>query len=534
MYARLFKGTGKITKLILRQERVKILVWLLGLIGVTLAAAAAYPGVYPDEQSRQAFALTMENPAMIAMVGPGYALEDYSLGAIFAHEMLLFTVIAVAIMNILLVGRSTRAAEEDGRVEMLRALPNGPLSNLGGSMIVVFLTNVVLALVTGVGLALLDIDGVNWSSSLLYGSILGASGIIFGAISAMFAQLAETSRGTIMLSFTTMILAYLVRAIGDVSNETLSLFSPLGWTGRTGVFAEDVWWPVLLTLAVAILIAIVALYLSAIRDLGSGFIPVRKGKSHASALLRTPFGLILRLQRTNMIAWAIGIFLLSASFGSILGDLETYYADNEFIQAFLSEDPDFSMTEQFITLLIAIMSLISAIPAVMIVLKLKGEETKNRTEHFFSRAVSRTQVLGNYFVLAIVLSIFMQLLVAIGLWSAGVSVMDDPVSFGTTIKSALAYLPAMWLMIGLAVLLIGAIPKASGLAWLYVVYCFIIVYLSELLDFPDWINNLSSFRHVPQIPIEDLNMVTLLTLTLISGVLTFIGFICYNKRDITG
>ncbi|MDR9756251.1 MAG: hypothetical protein RJR35_05830 [Thermoanaerobacterales bacterium] len=34
------------------------------------STAAAYPSFYTDEQSRLAYALTMKNPAMIAMLGP--------------------------------------------------------------------------------------------------------------------------------------------------------------------------------------------------------------------------------------------------------------------------------------------------------------------------------------------------------------------------------------------------------------------------------------------------------------------------------
>ncbi|HHY40307.1 MAG TPA: ABC transporter permease, partial [Syntrophaceticus sp.] len=78
MCAHLFQQTGTLVKLILRQERLKIFIWLFSLVAVTLAAAAAYPSFYTDEQSRLAYALTMKNPAMIAMLGPGYAVEEYT------------------------------------------------------------------------------------------------------------------------------------------------------------------------------------------------------------------------------------------------------------------------------------------------------------------------------------------------------------------------------------------------------------------------------------------------------------------------
>lgn len=533
MSQKLFTGTGYLTKLMMRQNRFKLLLWLVGLIAVTLATAVSYPDIYPDEQARAAFVFTMENPAMIAMLGVGY--EDYAtIGALFAHEMLLFTAIAVAIMNILLVGRSTRADEEDGRVELIRSLPVGRLAYLNAAAIVAVVTNVLVAVLIGTGIILLGIDGMSAEGAYLYGAILGATGLVFAGFTALFSQLSETSRGSTMLSFGTLIAAYLVRASGDVSSEVLSLVSPLGWTVRTEVFVENYWWPVYAMLAVAIVLGLVAFCLNAIRDLESGFIPERAGKRNASAFLQTTMGLAFRLQRTNLIAWAIGIFLLSASFGAILGDLEVYFTDNEFVQAFLAESGDTSMMEQFIVLLMAIMALISTVPVVMTVMKLKSEENKHLTENYYSRAVSRSRLLGSYVCLSMIASFVMQALVAIGLWSVGMVVVEDGIAFDTTFASALVYLPAMWILMGVAVFLIGIAPKATGFVWLYVIYSFVVIYLGGLLEFPEWANNLSAFHHIPQIPTMDMDYMRVLILVVIAIVLTVIGFIGYNRRDIQG
>ncbi|MEI3613341.1 ABC transporter permease [Pseudogracilibacillus sp. SO30301A] len=536
MVTRDFKGTKKLTAFIFRQQRFKILVWLIGLIGITLSVATAYPSIYKEEQSRQAASLTMENPAMVAMLGPGYEMEDYvySVGAMFANEMLLFTAIAVAVMSILLVGRATRGDEEDGRIEMIRALSVGRLSYASAVMIVIVITNILLAILTGIGLASLGIEGIDLEGAFLYGFILGVTGLLFGSLTAVFAQLTETSRGTTMFSFMVLIIAYFIRAIGDVSSEALSWVSPLGWTVRTGVFIDNDWWSVVILLVVAILFGLIAFYLHFIRDLGSGFIAAKKGKTHASPFLQTSFGLALRLQRTNIIAWIIGLFILSSSFGAILGDLEIYFADVELMQAFIEVESEYTLTEQFITLLMAIMSLISLVPAVMVVLKVKGEETKNLTENYYSRAISRTRILGSHFFLAVVVSFIMQSFVALGLWSVGEAVMDEAISFGTTFTSAYVYLPAIWVVVGLVIGLVGMIPKFTGLIWLYIVYCFIVVYLGDLLDFPQWMNSLSVFEYIPQIPVDDMNIMALVVLTLIAIVLTVIGFVGYNKRDIAG
>ena len=536
MNEKYFKGTMELTKLLFRQDRKKIIIWLLGLIVVTIAAAYSYPDIYKDEPSKQAFALTMDNPAMVAMLGPGYSDEHYlqSIGTLFAHEMLLFSVVAVAIMNILLVGRSTRADEEDGRIELIRALPVGRLTYVTSSMIVILITNILLVILIGFGLMALGINGLNAESAFLYGAILGSSGIIFAAFTAVFAQLAETSRETTTLAFGFLIMTYLIRATGDVSNETVALISPLGWMVRTGVFADNDWWPVIVALALSVVIIALAFYLNVIRDIGSGFFPARKGRKHASTFLLTPFGLAWRLQRTSIISWAIGLFALSASFGAILGDLELYFADNEFVQAFLPSDAGYTMTEQFITLLMAIMALLSTIPVVQAVLKLKGEESKDRIDHYFSRAVSRTKLLGSYYGLAFVLSLLYQGLVAIGLWSVGAAVMEEGLSFTTTISSAIVYLPAMWLLVAFAVFFIGVLPKATGFIWFYVIYCFIVIYLGGILDFPKWMNAISPFDHIPQIPADDMKVIPLITLTIMTLLITLLGFVGYKRRDIRG
>ena len=536
MYARYFKGTKKLTVFLLRQQGFKILIWLISLIGVTLSVAAAYPSIYKDEQSRLAGSLTMDNPAMVAMLGPGYEIEKYlhSIGAMFANEMLLFTAIAVAIMSILLVGRATRGDEEDGRLEMIRALSVGRLSYSSALMNVIVLTNILLAILTGIGLTFLGIESMDWEGSFLYGSILGVTGLLFGSFTAVFAQLTETLRGTIMFSFMVLIVAYLIRAIGDVSADSLSWISPLGWTVRTGVFAGNDWWPVVLSLIVAVVFGVFAFCLHSIRDLGSGLIAARKGKTRASSFLQTPIGLTIRLQRTNILAWAIGLLALSSSFGAILGDLETYFAENEFMQAFIEVDSEYTMTEQFITLLMAIMSLISLVPAVMVILKIKGEETKNLAENYYSRAISRNRILGSHLLLAVLVSIIMQSLVAVGLWAVGRTVMEETISFSTTFLSAYVYLPAICVVIGLIIGLVGLVPKLTGLVWVYIVYCFVVVYLGDLLDFPGWMSNLSVFEYIPQIPVDDMNVVILMVLTLVAIVLASIGFTGYNRRDIVG
>ncbi|MEW9502756.1 ABC transporter permease [Jeotgalibacillus marinus] len=534
MSTKLFYKTGRLIRFILRRDRIRLPVWLLSIFALTIINALSFASLYSTDQERQAIAETMINPAMTAMVGKGYGLDNYTNGAMMAHQMLLMTAIVVGLMSILLVVRHTRADEEDGRIEMIRSFPVGRLSNLNSTIVVLFGTNVLLALLIGFGLYALGIESMDLEGSLIYGAALGATGIFFAAITALFAQLSENSRGAMGLSFAVMGIAYLIRAVGDVSNETLSWFSPFGWISRSEAYVNNVWWPILLTVGVALVILIVAFYLNAIRDVESGFLPSKPGRKHASPFLQSPLGLALRLQRTGLIAWAVGMTILGASYGSVLGDLESYFKDIEILQEMITPIEGFSLTEQFITVLMLVISIFCTIPAVMAMNKLKGEEKKNRTEHLLGRAVGRTRLMGSYLVISVVSGFAMLSLAVIALASVGGVVMDNSIAFGTFYQAAMAYLPAMWIMIGIAVLFVGVAPKLTSLTWLYLTFSFIAVYLGELFQFPEWVSKLSPFGHISQLPVEDMDFMKASNLTIIAVGIMVVGFVGYNKRDIEG
>ena len=534
MWQQLYSQTGTMTRFLLRRDRILLPIWIFSIVFVTFLTANAFTGLYGSEQERQAIAETMKNPAMTAMVGPGYGLENYHEGAMMAHQMLLFTAIVVAIMSILLVNRHTRSDEEEGRIELIRSLPVGQLSNLTATVIVLFSANIVLALLTAFSLFALRIESMDLQGSLLYGAALGVTGMLFTGVTALFAQLSENTRGAIGFSFTMLMVAYLIRAVGDVSNEALSMVSPLGWILATEVYVNNYWWPIFLTFFVAIILVALALYLNSIRDLESGFLPSRPGKKHASRFLQSPFGLAFRLQRTGIIAWAIGMYVLGSSYGSVLGDLEMFLESSDMMREMLQAVEGFSLTEQYLSMLMSVISMVSSIPALMFILKLKGEEKNARTEHLLARAVSRQRLMASYLSISVLFGFMIQFLAIFGLWSAGAAVMDEPIAFGTIFEAGMVYLPAIWILTGLAVFLIGYFPQWTGLTWLYLGYSFFVVYLGGLLQFPEWMEKLSPFGYTPQIPVEEMNVLKMLLLTFIAVALIVSGFICYRKRDIAG
>ncbi|MBS3681354.1 ABC transporter permease [Ornithinibacillus massiliensis] len=528
-----FRKSGRIARFILRRDRVRLPLWFIGIVFFTLLIPAAFTDLYPSQAERDMMAETMKNPAMVAMVGSA-DFENYTIGVMTAHQMLIFTAIVVGLMSILLVSRHTRADEEDGRVELIRSLPVGRLSQLNATMMVYVVINIILALCVGFGLYALNIASIDLEGSLLYGAVLGATGIFFTGLTAVFAQISEGSRGTIGLSIAVLIIAYLIRAIGDVSNEVLSWLSPLGWVTQADVYSSNNWLPVLIMLGISIILIVIANYLNAIRDMGAGFLPSKPGRKEASVFLQSPLGLGLRLQRTGLIAWAIGMFVMGASYGSVLGDLEAFFAGSEEMQNMLVAAEGYTLTEQFIPMLMMVMAILATVPAVMSMNKLYGEEKKQRIDHVLSRAVSRTKLMASYLIISIVNGFVMLSLAGIGLWIAGDAVVEGGLDFGTIYGAAIVYYPAILVMISVAVFLIGWLPRRTSLIWLYVFYSFFVLYLGNLFQFSEWVGKLSPFGYIPQLPIEEMDWVSSILLIVIAVGIMIIGFIGYRKRDIQG
>lgn len=526
-----FKRTGRLSRFILKRDKLRLPLWILGITVLTFIIPGAFLELYPSQQERDVMAETMKNPAMIAMAGPA-DFDNYTIGVMTAHQMLIFTAIVVGLMSILLVTRHTRADEEDGRIELIRSLPVGRLSTLNATVTVYVVTYILLALIVGLGLFWLNIEGMDLEGSLLYGAVLGTTGIFFTGLTALFAQVSEGSRGTLGLSISVLIISYILRAVGDVSNETLSWFSPLGLVTQTDVYSSNNWWPVLILFAASIVLVMIAYYLNTIRDMGEGFIPSKPGRKHASKFLQSPVGLSVRLQRTGLFSWAIGMFVMGASYGSVLGDLEAFFEGSNDLQNILVVAEGYSLTEQFLPMLMMVMAILAAIPAVMSINKLYGEEKKHRVEHVLGRAVSRTKLMSSYLVISMIIGFVMLSLASVGLWLAGNLVVTGGLEFSMVYGATIVYFPGVLVMIGLSATLIGWFPKKTSFIWLYLFYSFFVLYLGGLFQFSDWVGKLSPFGYIPQIPIEEMDWLSTILLLIVAVIISVTGVIGYNKRDI--
>lgn len=528
-------GTGTLIRFILRRDRVRLPVWI-GAIGLfTIGSVASLPDIYLDDADLAARADLMNNPGLRVVSGPGYGLDDYTFGAMIAHEYLSWIAVFVGLMSILLVVRHTRAEEETGRAELVRAGVVGRHASLTAAMIVIAGAHIVLGALVALGLGSLGLENVGQESSWLFGAALAAIGIVFVGVTAVTVQISEHGRGSGGLAGAALALAYFLRAAGDAGQDpssTLSWLSPIGWSQQTRVYVDDRWWPLLLSVALTIVLAGIGYRLNARRDVGAGLIRSRPGAPTAPASLSSPVGLAWRLNRSATMWWSIALLLFGLGYGTIVSEAESFAEEFSAMEDLLDNFGGTSIIDTFLAMLISLMAVAVSVYAVLTVLRLRSEETGGRAEPVLATATSRMGWVASHVTVAMVGSAVILLLGVLGLGVTAAAALEDGSVLPRLLGAGLAYLPAIWLTVGLGVALFGVVPRATALVWILISYAALIGSFAAILDLPEWTLDLSPFGHVPALPAVDMAWTPVLVLTGIAVGLFAVGLWGFRLRDL--
>lgn len=523
-----FAKLGTYLHFICRRERIMTTIWIISIVGFAGLVAAIYPSLLPTQAETMQMAASMSNPAMVAMMGPIYGMESLTQASVMTQECLIWLMITAAIMNIFLVNRHSRGDEELGRLEMFRALPVGRLTGGFATILFAFLIDVSISLLIGFSLIALNIEGTTVVGALVYGFSIGMVGFVFASLTLLLAQILSTAQGVSGMSFALLGLFYILRAVGDIEGNILSFISPIGLGMKVEAFYSNLILPIVLLIIEGLVILTIALIISAIRDHGTGLVPASKGRAKASRFLCNPFGFAFRLSRSTILGWGLGLFLLGISYGSICPSINDFVDNNEMMQKVLRARGSNVLLDSYVSMIFSMMSMLASVPVVLSAMKIYSEEKRGRLDQVLSRAVPRLKLYCSYIIIAIIESVIMQFLLASGMVLASSGKLD----FFVVLKASLNYLPALWVMIGLTVFLVGVLPNLTSLIWLVFGYSFVVVYIGSIIDFPEWMAKVTPFGNLPLLPVEDFALTPLIILTLVAAVLTVVGMWRYKRRDI--
>ncbi len=520
-------GAPTLARLALRRDRVRIPVWIGSIVALVVVSAASIRGLYPTPAALAAAAAVVENnPTALVMNGPAQGL--HTLGGRIAFEVGAFGGVVVALMNIFLVGRHTRAEEESGRTELVRAAITGRHAPLAAALGVATAADVLLAAAIAGGLVALGLPVVG---ALTLGAGLGAVGLVFAAVTALTAQVTEYTRGAYGLAITVLGSAFVLRAAGDVGDGTLSWFSPIGWAQAARPFAGERAWPLLLALGAIVLLVTVAVVLGGRRDVGAGLVRPQPGPGFASADLLRPLGLAARLQRGSLAAWSAAVFLVGIAYGSIAPDIGELVAGSGDMAEFFGP-AGAGVTDAFLGVALLILALIGSGYAVQAALRPRTEEAAGRAEPLLATALSRSRWAGAHFAVALLGSAVVLAAGGLGT-SLGYAVAGG--GSGQVLRllgAALVHAPAVWVLVGVVAALFGVVPRAAAAGWALLGGCFVVAMLGPLLGLPGWVSGMSPFQHVPQLPAAELAAAPLVALAAVACLLLVTGLAGLRRRDI--
>ncbi|QLY32803.1 ABC transporter permease [Nocardia huaxiensis] len=529
-----FTGTGQMLRLYLRRDRIVLPLWILVLslpLGSVYIDATA--DVYPTAADRAGMvASILASPAQLAYYGPVY---NDSVGATGIWKAgMFYTLIAVA--TILTVIRHTRADEESGREELVASTRIGRYAGLTAALLLTYGAALLTGLIAFAGIAG---TGVPSAGGLAFGLALAGSGIVFGSVAAVAAQLSAGARTARGIAFAVLGATFTLRAIGDAQagdgpTNPLTWMAPQGWSLQVRPFAGDHFAVLLLHLLTATMLTALAYWLLRHRDMGAGLIAERAGAAAAGPALSGPFGLAWRLQRGALLAWIAALGLYGLLIGSVTHGIGDQLGSNETVRELITRmGGSASLENSMISYAFTMVGMAAAAYAISAALRLHAEEDSQRTEAVLTGAVGRIRWAASHLVFALggpALALTISGL--LGGLVYGRATGDIGGKLPDVLGAALVQVPAVWVFAGITVLLFGLLPRWTPVAWGVLATAVAVSLLGAISGMPQWFRDLNPFEHAPKIPGAEFTATPLVILLMVDVALIAVGLMAFRRRDL--
>ena len=525
-------GFRPLIKVTARQDVRRIIPWIALVTALSASSILGFNWIFTTQAQRQALSATLgSNPVFGLLFGPGDNISTadgfntwraLALGGLFA-----------AIMGGLIVVRATRAGEDSGRDELIAS---GVVARHTRLMVAVALAAIASLTLGIVCTAATFAVGGGFAAALALSSTFTVCGLMGAGLAAVAAQLASDARTATTMVISTLGAAYLVRGYVDASGNAgwATWLTAFGWTQRVRPASENNAWPLLLCLALAVVLVIGANALLARRDYGMGLIPPSPGPPRGG-VVTSVWGFALRLQRGTALSWTVGFVVLGIVFGFLSGSISGLFAGNEELAKLLTAGGASSnLTFEYIRTLLKILAILASAYGLQLVLRVHEEETAGRGEPVLAGAVTRTRYLASHVVLALLGPALAMVVAGLGIGIVAAARGTAGVGVGEVVFQAAATIPAVWLLTGIGIALVGAAPRLRELAWLGVVGTFALTILGPMFRLWDWVLAISPLWFTPNVLVPRLDWVGSAVLIAIAAVLAAVGFAGYRRRDIGG
>lgn len=542
-----FAGTLFLTKLMLRLDWKHLLPWIL-LIPIFPASSAwglkALEGT--PGGSLNLGAIVSANPALTMLFGQPGDLDTVD-GFVVWRTLLIGSIFA-GLMGVYAMTRNVKAPEDNGQAELLASAPVGRFSRLSAGLIVSLVAAVALGLVT-------------WAASTASGGTslimlkLGASytmmAFLFACVAALGAQVFSSARAVNLGVGMLLTLAYVVRILADVPNSWTGWrwLSPFGWIESANLgagldnasstatpMADLSAWPLAIGVVVAIVLASSSYFMQERRDFGAGLVAERSGPPHGFDHGNKDVALaalVWRLNRSTVFGWFIMLVLMGALVGMIFAAIGSSVLSNPaFTQLLKFRGVTLGTVElEFARLLLQVLALVSGLLGIRLANRFLEEEQATRVEILQALPLSRARTFAHFVIPALIISTagFMASTIAI---VASNNANGGHLEWGDAMALAVQMLPAVLVIVALAIFVAGTFPRWRFIADIVLVATLFVSILGPMLNFPDWVLKLSVLEQVPSPLDQDPQYAGIWILALLTAVLVVLGFIGVRRRSL--
>ena len=534
-------NTGVLFKTLIKRDWFKLVFWILGMLAFAASGAGKMEVASNPATASTLYTMFVKNPAMVGLFGPTPINNptNYSLGPIFGQTMTLITGLTFAIISIIYVVNRSRKEEDDGITELFRSYSIGKLANTTALVMELLLLHLIMAVLLALSIEAQNVAGLNHlESNFLFAFTTSAQGFLWGMFALLFGQIFSEASTTKGMTFGLLGLLYIVRMLTDVTNLSIGWFNPLSlsYLAFPYVKGHENWLAVFLTFLLAFLLLGISYILELKRDVGVGYFPERKARLHGKKGHFGFPGLVLNLEKKMIIGWLLASFVLGLVYGSMFGQMDQFISSNKTVKELFvgNETAASAIRGNFMVTLFSILSILIAAFGVILLTKMVSEERKNRLEALYALPLSRLKVYSTYLLTAILSVILAQFLALFGIFIEQLG-NKNALSFLEIMKSGMIWLVAVIFVLAILSLLLGFVPRLAELIWVYLAFLPFMTYLGKLLSLPKWLENLSIYNYIPKLPVEKMNLPTVLFILILSVLLILLGFEAYRRRDlITG
>ena len=525
-------GLGPSLRLLVRRLRVQALAWTLPLWLLLAATPPAYEDVYPSLQERELLVESMRDTAGTRLLYGVLPLPG-RIGQLVQWETGTYLLICGALMAILLTCRAMRADEDDGLVEVQRGSGVGHLVPFVAPVLMAW--GAVALLAGGAGLVLTVLTRIvaelTAPGAWVLAGAIAVTGWAFAALAALSCQLCRQAGSARGLALAALGCCFALRVLADESEAGwLRWFTPLAWRDLACPYSDDRVWPLVVCATAAALLTAVAGGLFVRREYLGGYLPDRSS-SRRRWRLGGYADLQARLALRGAVAWSVTVAATSVLFGAMAGSITGLFGPDSATSSYVGKMASGSPVEQFMGLLTIMTVLLVAVAGVQRVTALAADERAGFVEFEVSVGVSRTRMFMAQAGVAVVESVVL-LALSGGVLAAvtGTQLTDDH-AVGRAFVFTVSQLPGVLAAIGVALALVGLVPRLSALVWAVVGWSVFAQFFGALVELPDWAQELSVLgHHLDVVGDPDWGPLAVQAVVGLTGML--VGLAAYRRRDL--